>query len=87
MGEWYVQEQCIGKKQSEISLVEGESDTNILVKTCCSVEALFSCHYRDKPSKKPCRDSPPIDKGKPSFWNDESWAAVQKSLEDASKGA
>jgi hypothetical protein len=59
MAEWYVQEQCISMPIAEI---EGD------VGGCCSTEALVSCHYRDKPSKIPCRGSPSIDTGKPSFW-------------------
>ena len=35
---------------------------------CCLAQPNIICHYRDKPSKIPCRDSPPIDKGKRSFW-------------------
>jgi hypothetical protein len=35
---------------------------------CCLAEPNVVCHYRDKPSIIPCKDSPPIDKGKPSFW-------------------
>ena len=58
MGEWYVHEECIGQKD-----LAGDLPT-----TCCAAEPLFSCHYRDKPSMKPCSDSPPIDKGKPSWW-------------------
>lgn len=61
MGEWYVQEGCIGKKVLEI---QGDN----VVSSCCSAEPLISCHYRDKPSKIPCRDSPPIDKNRKSFW-------------------
>mmetsp|Transcript_33800 Transcript_33800/g.48045 ORF Transcript_33800/g.48045 Transcript_33800/m.48045 type:complete len:195 (-) Transcript_33800:51-635(-) len=61
MGEWYLQDQCIQKTAQEIS-------TNDMVADCCSAQPLFSCHYRDKPSMKPCYDSPPIDKGKPSWW-------------------
>jgi hypothetical protein len=63
MGEWYVQDQCVHKTTTEI----GATTTEFLG-TCCSAEPLVSCHYRDKPSKIPCKDSPPIDKGKPSFW-------------------
>jgi hypothetical protein len=63
MGEWYVQEQCVHRTTTEIG-----ATTNEFVGTCCSAEPLVSCHYRDKPSKIPCKDSPPIDKGKPSFW-------------------
>jgi hypothetical protein len=35
---------------------------------CCLEEPRVTCHYRDKPSIIPCRDSPPIHKGRPSFW-------------------
>jgi len=35
---------------------------------CCLPQPNIICHFRDKPSKKPCNDSPPIDKGKPSWW-------------------
>jgi hypothetical protein len=35
---------------------------------CCLAEPHIVCHYRDKPSIIPCRDAPPIDKGRPSFW-------------------
>jgi hypothetical protein len=66
MGEWYVQDQCVHKKVDDIPGLT--KDTSAFVSTCCSAEPLISCHYRDKPSKNPCRDSPPIDKGKPSWW-------------------
>jgi hypothetical protein len=59
MAEWYVQERCISMPIAEIEGAVGG---------CCSTEALVSCHYRDKPSKIPCRGSPSIDTGKPSFW-------------------
>lgn len=69
MGEWYVQEKCIHKSVPDIL---GSSATTTdeakFVSTCCAAEPLISCHYRDKPSKFPCKDSPPIDAGKPSFW-------------------
>jgi len=35
---------------------------------CCVAEPIITCHFRDKPSFIPCKDSPPIDKGKRSFW-------------------
>lgn len=35
---------------------------------CCLPEANVTCHYRDKASKIPCKKSPNIDKGRPSFW-------------------
>ena len=74
LGEWYVQEtctcpsnRCIGKELSDI-FGEGDVKAGILEATCCSADPIISCHYRDKPSKIPCRDSPPIDEGRPSFW-------------------
>jgi hypothetical protein len=59
LGEWYLNDKCVNKPLSEI---EGGTGG------CCAAEPIVSCHYRDKPSKIPCRDSPPIDKGRPSFW-------------------
>jgi hypothetical protein len=66
LGEWYVQDQCIGRPLSNITAAVG--DAGDVVSLCCSANALFSCHYRDKPSAKPCHDSPPIEPGKPSWW-------------------
>ena len=63
MNSWFVQDKCIAKKKSEIPGAEDD-----LVSTCCSATPLFQCHYKDKPSFKPCRDSPNIDAGRPSFW-------------------
>lgn len=60
-GMWYVQDECVAKKPSEIS-------SHDMATACCAAEALVSCHYRDKPSKIPCKDKPPIDEGHPSFW-------------------
>jgi hypothetical protein len=66
LGEWRVQDQCVQKTVQEIAGKEG-GDEN-LVPTCCASEPIVNCFYRDKPSKIPCKDSPPIDKGKSSFW-------------------
>eukprot|EP00534_Pseudo-nitzschia_fraudulenta_P007640 CAMPEP_0201149640 /NCGR_PEP_ID=MMETSP0851-20130426/10902_1 /ASSEMBLY_ACC=CAM_ASM_000631 /TAXON_ID=183588 /ORGANISM="Pseudo-nitzschia fraudulenta, Strain WWA7" /LENGTH=554 /DNA_ID=CAMNT_0047426077 /DNA_START=326 /DNA_END=1987 /DNA_ORIENTATION=+ len=35
---------------------------------CCVAEPIITCHYKDKPSKIPCKDSPSIDKKGRSFW-------------------
>ena len=35
---------------------------------CCLANPNITCWYRDKPSLNPCKGSPPIDKGRPSFW-------------------
>ena len=58
-GEWYVQNECLGD-----AMENDRSNIN-----CCSVEPLVSCHYRDKPSKIPCLDSPLYDKKGTSFWD------------------
>lgn len=75
MNEWYVNEQCIDHTvQDVLHLVNDTMNTKEIGRegtyttTCCSATPLFSCHFRDKPSYKPCKDSPPIDSGKPSWW-------------------
>ena len=65
MGTWHVQESCIAKRRDEILNVSSSRD---VVSACCSVEPIFKCHYKDKPSVHPCKDSPSIDQGRPSFW-------------------
>lgn len=67
MGEWYVRDKCIGDDVS--NLVDGNVADGVLVEQCCSAEPIFSCHFKDKPSKIPCPDSPRIDPLKrKSFW-------------------
>jgi hypothetical protein len=61
MGEFYLLDTCRNRENTKIS--GGAS-----VPKCCATEALFQCHYRDKPSKFPCKDSPPIDDHGKSFW-------------------
>jgi hypothetical protein len=56
--EWWVEPQCVGSKSLPANVPQD----------CCLATPKFECHYRDKPSKFPCKESPPIDKGKPSFW-------------------
>lgn len=64
MGDWYVNDQCIGDVST---LVKGGDGS--LIEECCSVEPLFSCHFKDKPSIRPCPDAPLIDpKKRKSFW-------------------
>lgn len=64
MGDWLVKDECVGSTVSKIQ----SGNNHDLGKTCCLAEPIVKCHYRDKPSKIPCKDSPPLDKGKPSFW-------------------
>ena len=73
MGEWYTSQTCI--QSTKKAILGGESDQGkgngedgVLFQPCCMAEPEIVCHYRDKPSKVPCKDSPPIDKGRPSFW-------------------
>lgn len=71
LGEWYVQDICISDGGESSTLIDGDTelDDGSLIEQCCSVEPIFSCHYKDKPSKIPCPDSPRIDPHKHrSFW-------------------
>ena len=62
MGEWYLKDACRGNVR-DIS-----HDDSSLLKECCSIEPIITCHYKDKPSKIPCPDSPRItEAGKPFF--------------------
>ena len=60
MGEWYVQDSCVGETLGRLGS-NGAAG-------CCLAEANVTCHYRDKPSKIQCPDSPNIDTGRRSFW-------------------
>lgn len=65
LDEWYLQDKCMDTKLSDISLEPGG---NSMVESCCSAESLFTCHFRDKPSTRPCRDSPALDNNGQSWW-------------------
>jgi hypothetical protein len=67
MGNWFLQDKCIGKKVSELG-TSGTSNFKSLTTMCCAAEPLVSCHFRDKPSIIPCKKSPLMDKGGKSFW-------------------
>mmetsp|Transcript_1784 Transcript_1784/g.3441 ORF Transcript_1784/g.3441 Transcript_1784/m.3441 type:complete len:608 (-) Transcript_1784:88-1911(-) len=68
MGEWYVDNKCIGEEMIDRFSSDIEAKDGELIGPCCSATAIFSCHFSDKPSKLPCRESPKMDKrGKP-FW-------------------
>lgn len=66
MGEWFVRDTCVARTRSNITTAVPSSDLSAI---CCAAEPLVSCHYKDKPSKIPCKDSPNIDEGRPSFWD------------------
>jgi hypothetical protein len=61
LGEWYVKDLDCYQDYTARAKEKGQS-------MCCSAEPLVSCHYRDKPSKTPCLDSPFYDKNGASFW-------------------
>ncbi|KAL7542451.1 hypothetical protein ACHAXR_012363 [Thalassiosira sp. AJA248-18] len=69
LGEWYVTDECIGKTASDILGGGSSTENTALVQPCCAAEPIFSCHYRDKPSKLPCKKSDSIDKNGKSFWS------------------
>jgi hypothetical protein len=52
MGEWYVR----------------EDTSSCSPQDCCLPKPNITCHYKDKPSKIPCKDSPAIDKRGKTFW-------------------
>ncbi len=68
MGQWYVNDSCIAHTKSEIVGNLDLAQEEALFEPCCLAEPNIVCHYRDKPSKVPCRDVDPIDQGRPSFW-------------------
>ncbi|KAL9185412.1 hypothetical protein ACHAXT_003189 [Thalassiosira profunda] len=68
LGEWYVNEKCVGKTARDILGGSPSSVGDALFRPCCAAEPIFSCHFRDKPSKLPCLKSDPIDKNGRSFW-------------------
>jgi hypothetical protein len=66
MGNWFAKDECTGKTVSDI--VGDGSEGRGMSEHCCSADPIVVCHFRDKPSSIPCKDSPPIVKNKPSFW-------------------
>jgi Nucleotide-diphospho-sugar transferase len=59
LGLWYFDSRCSLKTLDQLG-----GDAN----GCCLSQPDVRCHFRDKPSVIPCRDYPPIDKGRASFW-------------------
>ena len=67
LGEWYVTETCSAgwdKSENVQQLLTAHEHKA----PCCAAEPVVTCHYQDKPSKIPCKDSPTIDKNGRSFW-------------------
>lgn len=69
LGQWFVEEQCVGKNAEEILGSDEIKEGASLVQPCCAVEALVSCHYPDKPCVRSCQGKGGnIDKHGKSFW-------------------
>ncbi len=66
LGEWYTNDQCVQHTRGDI--LKSNDSAEMLFEPCCLAEPNIVCHYRDKPSKNPCKDVDPIDRGRPSFW-------------------
>ena len=69
MGEWYVEEKCIGGKSSPL-VKSSKKDPASLMSSCCAVKPLVSCHFADKPSVKKCKGREMSNKADDaeSFW-------------------
>jgi len=69
---WFVKEQCIDQKA--LNYVDHNAESaemiNNFVNSCCSKNALISCHFKDKPSAVNCNSSPSIDIGGKAFWEE-----------------
>jgi len=71
MGEWFVNEKCVGKTKADILTNKDNIDKDgalSLVQPCCLREPEITCWYRDKPSKIPCNEAPYMDENGESFW-------------------
>ena len=64
LGEWYVADKCINLQDANTF----QALENNVQSDCCLKDPIVTCHYRDKPSKIPCPESPTIDKNGRSFW-------------------
>ena len=69
MGEWFVEDKCIGVQASLILNDTLSTKTSgALITSCCSAIPLISCHYRNKPSIINCSESNSTDPNGASFW-------------------
>ena len=69
MGEWYVEERCIGSNATSI-LNSTRIRRGSLISACCSARPFISCHYGNKPSLIRCNASHviPLGANERSFW-------------------
>jgi Nucleotide-diphospho-sugar transferase len=70
LGYWYISPTCLDESYQPTYYNNSATGTveNQLDIACCVARPEPTCHYRDKPSKIPCTQSPGIDKGHSSFW-------------------
>lgn len=58
MGLWYTNSQCEDGGGVDVANdLTSKGEVAKLDTACCSIEALVSCHYKDKPSVPACKDS------------------------------
>jgi hypothetical protein len=67
MGDWYVKDKCVGRTAAKIRNISKSKKIDI-GGTCCKANPKVKCHYKDIPSRIPCKDSPALEKNHPSFW-------------------
>jgi hypothetical protein len=65
MGMWQVDEACKTGSKAYAMLKTGEE---FFLDNCCAREPIVTCHFSDKPSIIPCKDSPKIDMTSKPFW-------------------
>jgi hypothetical protein len=70
MGDWFVRDACVQKPLSESSVNASLVQKNYasMIQTCCLRDPDIRCHYRDKPSIIPCKESPAAGLIGDSFW-------------------
>jgi hypothetical protein len=72
MGDWFVRDVCIQKplavNETNLNASRAEKSYKAIIQTCCLRDPYIRCHYRDKPSIVPCKESPAIGLIGDSFW-------------------
>ena len=74
MGDWYLRDDragsSVGTEANGTTTAERHNATTVVagVEAWCTAQPVPRCHYRDKPSVIPCRDSPAFENNAPSFW-------------------
>lgn len=81
MGDWYLRDDAGAGNNVGVHVNGGTAKGNATTTTTttaaaavagveawCVAQPVPKCHYRDKPSVIPCRDSPAFENNAPSFW-------------------